>query len=145
MGGDDVVDLCLERPPLVTPGADVLDEQRVEIVDSDVRHLLQHDARAEGVAAADLADVAAARQHLGDEFVARQKECQTPRIVVPDLVGHQAERGQPDRVAQLEAAIILRLARLLGDGGQLPLANFAGASRSSWRPQNANRHAPSRS
>ena len=122
--GDDVVDLGLERPALVAARADVLDEQRVEIVDGDVRHLLEHDARAEGVAAADLADIAAARQHLGDEFVARQEERQPARIVVPDLVGHQAERGQPDRIAQFEAAIVLRLARLLGDGGQHAARRF---------------------
>ncbi len=61
---DDVVQDSLQRPAVARTRQNVLDEYRIEIVDGDLVHLLLDDARAEGIAATDLRDIAASAQHL---------------------------------------------------------------------------------
>ena len=108
--GQHVMDLALEAPLLLHAAVDILDEDGVEIDGRDLRHFLADDPRAEGVAAADLQGGTFAAQHLGHELVARQEEGHAARVVVPALVGHQAQGCQPPAVADVEAELVLRFA-----------------------------------
>src|SRR5580704_14414038 len=96
---------CPQGPFSVAASAHIVDEHRIEIVDCDIRHLLQHDARAEGIAATYFTDITTPGQHLADKFVTGEKESETARIVIPYLIGHQAKRGQTDCRLQVQAAI----------------------------------------
>src|SRR5580700_5732241 len=87
----NVVDLGLERPLLVAAAANIMNELRIEIVNRDVRYFLQHHTCAESVTATDFTHIAAVGQHFGNKFVTREEKGETPRIVVPNLIGHQTK------------------------------------------------------
>jgi hypothetical protein len=92
----------------------VVDERLVEIRGGQASHFLLYQARAERIGAADFQHVFTARQHLGDELVTGQRENQVPRIVLPHLIGHEAQGGQALFGRDLDGALILRLS---GVGG----------------------------
>ena len=69
--GEHVMDERLDRPMPIHPLFDIGDEQRIEVDGGDLADGLLNDARPESIGAADLQHPGAARQHLGDELVAR--------------------------------------------------------------------------
>src|ERR1700734_20946 len=111
---DHVVDMGFERPPLVLARADIINEDRIEIIGDNSLHLLHHEASTERVTAADLCYELLATEHLGNEFIAGEQDCQATRIVVINLVGHQPESRQPELVFQFHTTIILRFSRSIG-------------------------------
>src|SRR6516162_4511134 len=106
---EDVVKLCRDRPFGRLPAANVLNEDGVEIVSRDGINFLLNDSGSESIAAPDFCDRAGSTQHFGDEFVSRQDKAQASRILVPDLIGHQTERTEPDLLLHLQQALVLRL------------------------------------
>ena len=106
--GQHVVDVAGEAPGLVHPGVDVLDEDGIEVDRGEAFHRLDDDAGAEGIPAADFQHALGALQHLGDELVARQREGEALRIVVPGLAGHQPQGFEA--ALELEQALVLGLA-----------------------------------
>src|SRR6266540_3072999 len=126
---DDVVDESLERPAGILARQNVLDEYRVKVVGGDLVHFLLNDPRTEGVAAAELADIVTPAQHLGDELVSCEQKRQTARIIVPNLVRHQAELGKAKPLLDLDAAVVLRLARRLVVERRGRRRNFRGRDR----------------
>src|SRR5262245_8570499 len=90
--GKHIVDLALEAPLVFHALTNVFDEDGIEVDGDDARHFLADQACCESVATADLQGGALAGKHLRDELVARQKEGDAARIVMPALVAHQAKR-----------------------------------------------------
>src|SRR6202035_2056004 len=115
---NDIVNFSLQWPLFIVTGEDVLDEQGIKIVNSDIPHRLQHHPRAERVTAANLPNIPATRQHFGHEFITREQKSKPTRIVIPDLVGHEPERSKPNRISQFETAIILGFSRLFSRLGR---------------------------
>jgi len=86
------------NPPLALALTDIADEDRIEIVNGNFPHFLQHHASTKRVAASDFTNVVAAAEHFGYELIAREKKRETAWIVAPHLIGHKAKRGESNKL-----------------------------------------------
>src|SRR5215217_2859668 len=105
----NIVNVRLQRPPIIMAGARILDEDPVGVIDAYLVDLLEHDARTKRITATDLADVMPATEHLGDELVAREQKGQRTRVVAPDLISHHSEGSKAARIFQFDRTRILWL------------------------------------
>src|SRR5689334_20132193 len=74
---DDVVNTGRERPFRRVPLPDILDKDRIEIVNGDVGDLLQDDASTKRIPAAHFADILTPAQHFGNELISRKQNPET--------------------------------------------------------------------
>ena len=103
---EHVVCETFERPGRVHPAVDVLHKYRVEIDRGEFLDFLAHNASAERIGAADFQHAVHSRKHFRNELVAGENEAQPARVIVPDLVAHQAELAAA-LVRQFKATVIL--------------------------------------
>src|SRR5206468_6294198 len=78
----------------------------------------------ESVGATDLEHVLPSAEHFGDKLVTGKQEGQMPRIAVPHVIAHQAERGEPLFFLQINAALVLWLAGF-GPAGRVTHKSFS--------------------
>lgn len=135
-----------EVPARHHPRLDVLQKYRVEVGSAEALHVLLHDARSEGIAAADLEHVLGSREHFRDKLVAREPKQQVLRLLVPALARPQPQPLEAAAQGSLDALLVLRLATLqlpalrigqsvLGHGGIFGnLVSAPGSQRSLPRP-----------
>jgi hypothetical protein len=83
--------LARESPAFFHSAIDVPNEHFVKVDGTNRPHLLEDDPRAECIPAPDLQDPLLPAQHLGDKLIPGEDEEDTPWIIMPYLVGSQAE------------------------------------------------------
>ena len=105
--------LTFELPAQTHVLTGILDKNRIKIDRRHAAHVLQNDPGPKGVGTTDLQHMPATAEYPGDELVPRQLEEQPARVVVPRLIAHQPQRSESRRIPELQAPLVLRLARLL--------------------------------